>query len=70
MLRIKQIVGDGMLNKYMFDQDTEDEIIDFIDINKNALRGMSLRMVTKIADLRAAMPGNWRDVAQMTCMRG
>lgn len=70
MLRIHQIVGDGMLDKYCFDEDTQQEIVEFVDINKDALRGMSLRMVSKIADLRASFPDNWKEVARMTCMRG
>ena len=70
MLRIRQVIDDGMLNKYMFDSEVEQEIIDFVEENKDNLRGMSLRTVSKIADLRAAMPDTWRDVARMTCMRG
>jgi hypothetical protein len=57
------------LDKYCFTAEAEQEIIDFVDINKDALRGMSLRMVSKIADLRASFPDNWKEVARMTCMR-
>ena len=69
MLRIKQIVHDGMLDKYMFDDATHLDIINFIEDNKNQLRDLSLRMVGKIADLRCSFPETWKEIARMTCMR-
>jgi hypothetical protein len=69
ILRIEQIVEDGMLNDYEFEQYTVDEIIQFIKDNKKKLRELSLRMVLKLADLKKSMPANWRAVAEVTCMR-
>ena len=69
MLRIKQIVGDGMLDDYEFEDAQKQEIIDFIDINKSKMRELSLRMVLKVADLRKSMPGSWQAIAEVTCMR-
>ena len=69
ILRIEQIVEDGMLKDYEFEQYTVDEIITFIKDNKKKLRELSLRMVLKLADLKKSMPGNWRAVAEVTCMR-
>ena len=69
MLRIHQVISDGMLDKYMFDDATHKEIITFIEVNKNQLRDLSLRMVGKIADLRCSFPDTWMEIAQMTCMR-
>lgn len=69
MLRIKQIVGDGMLDKYCLSAEDEDQLIDFIEVNKEKLRGLSLRMVNKIAELRTSFPDSWMEVARMTCMR-
>jgi hypothetical protein len=69
MLRIKQIVSDGMLDKYCLSAEDEDEMIDFIETNKERLRGLSLRMVNKIAELRTSFPDSWKEVARMTCMR-
>lgn len=69
MLRIKQIVADGMLNEYEFDDTQKQEVVEFIDVNRKKMRELSLRMVLKIADLRKSMPGNWRNVAALTCMR-
>lgn len=70
MLRIRQIVGDGMLEKYDFEGDEQQEIIDFITDNQDQLRELSLRMVLKIADLCSSFPANWRQVAAVTCMKG
>ena len=70
ILRIRQIVGDGMLDKYELTAEQKQEVIDFIDANKKQLRELSLRMVLKIADLRVSFPDRWQAVAKVTCMRG
>ena len=71
MLRIRQIVGDGMLDAYDFEEQesTVAEIVQFIDSNKTKLRELSLRMVLKIADLRKSFPATWQAMATTTCMR-
>jgi hypothetical protein len=71
MLRIRQIVGDGMLDAYDFEEPeiTIPEIVSFIDTNKTRLRELSLRMVLKIADLRKSFPATWQAMATTTCMR-
>lgn len=70
ILRIKQIVGDGMLDdRDNLDQIAKDEVVNFINENQSKLRELSLRMVLKIADLRESFPTNWRAMAQTTCMR-
>jgi len=69
ILRIKQIVQDGMLDDYNFEQIQKDEVVDFIVTNQAQLRELSLRMVLKIADLRRAFPSTWTAMARTTCMR-
>ena len=69
MLRIKQIVKDGMLNEYNFQEDTVEEITDFVTINKDRLRELSLRTVLKIADLAKAFPDRWESMAENTVMK-
>jgi len=70
ILRIKQIAKDGVLfADYDFDDVTQDEIIEFMNVNQNRLREMSLRMAIKIADLRKSFPGNWKRMAETTCMK-
>ena len=70
ILRIKQIAKDGVLfQDYEFDASVQDELIGFMDTNKNRLREMSLRMALKIADLRKSFPLNWKRMAETTCMK-
>ena len=69
ILRIKQIVSDGMLNRYEFDPGVQEEIVQYIEDNKDRLRELSLRMVLKIADLRKSFPNNWQSMTKTTCMR-
>jgi hypothetical protein len=70
ILRIKQIAKDGVLfADYDFEPCVQDEIIDFMNVNQNRLREMSLRMAIKIADLRKSFPNNWKRMAETTCMK-
>jgi len=71
ILRIKQIITDGMLDKYDFDNVdiVKHELVEFIDANKGKLRELSLRMVLKLADLRKSFPTNWQSMARTTCMK-
>ena len=71
ILRIKQIVNDGMLDSYDFTEPAvaKDEIVEFVVQNASKLRELSLRMVLKIADLRKSFPRNWTAMAKTTCMK-
>lgn len=71
VLRIRQILDDGMLDHYDFDEPrlVKDEILQFITDNRSQLRELSLRMVLKIADLRKSFPTRWAAMCRTTCMR-
>jgi hypothetical protein len=70
VLRIKQIAKDGVLfSEYDFEPCVQDEIVEFMEANQNRLREMSLRMALKIADLRKSFAGNWKRMAETTCMK-
>ena len=69
MLRINQIVSDGMLEEYNFTEEEVAEILEFIDSNKTRMRELSLRMVLKVADLKVSMPNRWQRVAELSCMK-
>ena len=69
MLRVKQIVGDGMLKDYKLEEKDEQEIVTFMEDNKNRLREVSLRMLTKLADLFKMSPERWRSLAENTCIK-
>jgi hypothetical protein len=69
MLRIKQIVKDGMLDSYELSDIAKDEVVDFIDEHRNVMRELSLRTVLKVADLRKSFANNWQNMARVTVMR-
>ena len=69
ILRIKQVVQDGMLDAYDLEDEVKLEIMDFVDVNKNRLRELSLRTVLKVADLASAFPDKWEAMAENTVMR-
>jgi hypothetical protein len=69
ILRIKQIVGDGMLDKYEFEPCVKDELVEYIATNKYKISELSLRMVLKIADLKKGFPSKWQAMAKTTCMK-
>ena len=69
MLRIRQICGQGMLEKYSMPADKQEELIQFIFENKHRLREISLRMVLKVADLWKMAPDRYQALATSTCMR-
>jgi hypothetical protein len=69
VLRIKQIVQDGMLDAYEFADVQRDEVVDFIIDNRASLRELSLRTVLKVADLRKAFTANWKAMAEVTVMK-
>ena len=69
-LRIKQIFRQGQLfNDYEFTPEQGDEILAFMDENKDKLREMSLRMALKLADLTKVSQSNWKSLARSTCMK-
>jgi len=69
-LRIKQIFGQGQLFiDYDFTPEQGEEILEFMDENKDRLREMSLRMALKLADLTKVSGMNWKALARSTCMK-
>ena len=69
LLRIRQIVNEGMLQEYEFEEQEKTEIIDFINRNADSLLELSLRMVLKIADLKRTFPQRWQNKVQSLCFR-
>ncbi len=69
VLRIKQIVEDGMLSDYNFEPEEVDEVMEFVESNKKQLRELSLRTVLKLADLKKSFKDRWQDYAVVTCMK-
>lgn len=69
LLRIRQIVRDGMLTPYNFTAEQESAVLDFIVDNAEYLREVSLRMVKKVADFVKADPVGWLEMAEATCLQ-
>ena len=69
MLRIRQVIQDGMLDTYNLDDEVKEEIVEFVDENKSRLRELSLRSVLKVADLAVSFPNRWKAFAENTVMR-
>jgi hypothetical protein len=69
VLRCRQIVADGMLEEYNFTTEETSQLMEFMVDNKEKMREISLRMVTKLADLKRSMGVKWMRTAEVTCMR-
>jgi predicted AAA+ superfamily ATPase len=71
ILRIKQIMQDGMLDEYDFDEPAvaRDEIVEFINKNAARLREISLRTAIKVAQLRKAFPSKWVSYAETSLLK-
>lgn len=74
LLRIKQIVRAGMLDKYSLNDQEKQDVVGFIFDNAEYLNEVSLRMVKKVADLaeaskRGALKRDWQELATMTCLK-
>jgi len=74
MLRIKDVMTNGMLNDYKFEEgvkpdDVQAEILAYMEDNRSKLRELSLRTALKIADLYAMNPSRWRAIADTTILR-
>ena len=69
ILRIRQIVRDGMLSAYEYSEATVEEILEFVTVNAGRMRELSLRTVLKVADLRKSFPLTWKSMAEVTVMK-
>jgi len=69
ILRIRQIVKDGMLKEYELDADVENRIVEFVVEHQRRLREISLRTVLKVADLAKAFPDTWEEVSVQTILK-
>lgn len=77
MVRIRQVHRDalkhdheGLFTGYNFENNENEQVINFMWDNRVKLRELSLRMCLKIADLVKIDPVNWKNLAENTCMRG
>ena len=66
MIRIKQVLSQGLLDKKGLDEIGKEEVIAFIEENSSNFRELSLRTALKIADLYKPASDHWRKVAKIT----
>ena len=69
ILRIEQVIEDGMMDTYGFGDELIEQILEYVSNNQDRFRELSLRTVVKLADLIKAFPNAWQDTAQMTLMK-
>jgi hypothetical protein len=72
MLRIKQVLGNGMLDGYKLPVDKEvakQDILAYLEENVGNLRELSLRTALKLADLRVLNGERWKTLADTTILR-
>lgn len=69
LVRIRQVVADGMLREQGLTAEQEAEVMSFIEEKQNVLRELSLRMAVKIGNLVKTGNSNWKRVASVTCVK-
>ena len=69
VIRIKQVVTQGLFKGLGLGADEIKDVMDYIDNNIDSLRELSLRMALKLGGLRKDSPDVWMDLADVTCTR-
>jgi len=69
IVRIKQVVGDGMLRMAGYNLEEQTDVMRFLDKNQDQLRELSLRMVLKLAAVRRSSPTKFESMARVTCCK-
>lgn len=70
MLRIRQVVfGTDMLDKKGFSEEEKTMIVDWMQLNVEKLRVLSLRTALQVAALVRMKPGDWERVARTTLLK-
>lgn len=68
MIRIRQVVAEGLLLNRGLCANGIKDVVDFIEENVNNMRELSLRAALKVAGCRK-QGDNWRRTARVTCLR-
>jgi hypothetical protein len=68
MVRIRQVVRDGLLEGMGLAQSEREEVLAFIEANVERMRELSLRMALKVGSVRK-LGSNWKDIATVTCLK-
>jgi predicted AAA+ superfamily ATPase len=71
MLRIRDLVSKGMLDKYTLSKKCKKEIMEFLEKNAKAFNSLDLRTVIKLADIAKTCKENraeWEEIAHISLM--
>lgn len=68
LLRVKQVVGAGMLKDRKLGKQLESDVVNYVYDNVDHLTELSLRTVLKVADLAAICDKTWEKAAHFTCL--
>lgn len=69
MLWLKETVINGKMLQGKLNDEESMEVITFIEHNSDSMRELSLRMISKIADLMISNKKEWKSIAKITCMK-
>jgi hypothetical protein len=69
LVRIAQVVRAGLLDEYGFSPLEKQEVMNFVEVNASKFQRLSLRAVMKVADIRKSGRKNWREHAEITCLK-
>lgn len=69
LLRIRQLVNDGMLDRFNMSMEREDEIVEYIEQHREDFNELSLRTVLKAAELAANLGSGWKNAAKRTLLK-
>lgn len=70
MIRIKQVIKQGLLQNMKLSNNEQTQVISFIEDNQDKLRELSLRVVLKVASILKSTPNNWQKISKITCCKG
>ena len=69
IIRIKQVVRQGMLKNRGFSESDVIMLLQFVENNMDRLRELSLRMILKLSTLCKMDRANWQKLAKQTCFK-
>lgn len=71
LIRIGHVVEDGALDHMNLSTEAKDEVIDFVFANAEQMRELSVRVMLKVASIRASerVGHDWVRIARATCCR-
>jgi hypothetical protein len=69
MIRIRQVLKQGLLDQTGLDKLAQDDVVNFLEVNRDSLRELSLRIALKVAAVRKMNTARWEKTAKVTCCK-